>query len=873
MHLLERQGQLETLNRCFQEARAGCGKLVLLAAEAGLGKSVLVERFASERRRDARTLWGACDGLTTPRPLAPVHEIAAQTSVGGRISRDDEQRDQLFRVLLEDLSRPERVSVVILEDLHWADAATLDFLLFVGRRIQRTSAVFIATYRDDELAANHPVRLTLGELTGHHVMRIRLAPLSLAAVQVLAQESGRDAALLHQATGGNPFFVREVLASPGELVPQTVRDAVLARLLRCSGATRELAELVAISPGRSESWLIESVLGAHPTAVDEAGARGLLEVQTDSIGFRHELARLAVLGTLQPERARAIHAQVLQALVAHAADPARLVHHATLAQQGAAVLEYAPQAAQEAARLGAHREAAAHLSAALHYGSSLTSALRAELLEHHAEECALANQTRDAIASSSAALAAWREVGNVVAQARALRLLAQEYRTVGDRAGADASVAGAIALLEPLPHGADLSMAYGARSLLALHRGWNREALEFGQRALELACAAGDRAAEAFALCQVGGALLGTGNRAGYESLDRSLALALEERLEDQAARAYRTLQFYAGLNHDFARAQRAFDEGVEYCEERGIFSHSAYIRAYFTSCELERGAWTEAARMANELLRGAEVTGVTQRVTIMTTLALVRLRRGDPGAAELLEQAASLALPTAEVSRIARIAAARAEQAWYSGDLAAVARESAIGAAHVRGHTTPWLNGELLYWQSRAQPDPTYEGDVAEPYRLMLAGDWCSAARAWEGIGMPYEQALALADGPEDALRQALTILDGLGAGPLASMVRRRLRERGVRSVPRGPNETTRANPSGLTARELEVLQLLAQGCSSAQLAHRLHRSPKTVDHHIGSLLEKLGVHSRAEAIATAYARGIVGREASPAAPAPQRP
>ena len=78
MHLLERQGQLETLNRCFQEARAGCGKLVLLAAEAGLGKSVLVERFASERRRDARTLWGACDGLTTPRPLAPVHEIAAR---------------------------------------------------------------------------------------------------------------------------------------------------------------------------------------------------------------------------------------------------------------------------------------------------------------------------------------------------------------------------------------------------------------------------------------------------------------------------------------------------------------------------------------------------------------------------------------------------------------------------------------------------------------------------------------------------------------------------------------------------------------------------------------------------------------------------
>src|SRR5262249_9001548 len=162
---------------------------------------------------------------------------------------------------------------VVLEDLHWADAATLDFLRFIGRRIQRTGVLFIATYRDDELHANLAVRLTLGELVGDHVVRTRLAPLSLVAVHLLAQGSRPDAALLHRTTGGNPFFVREVLASPGELVPQTVRDAVLARLTRCSPATRELAELVAISPGGTESWLLESVLGQPQTALDEAGAR------------------------------------------------------------------------------------------------------------------------------------------------------------------------------------------------------------------------------------------------------------------------------------------------------------------------------------------------------------------------------------------------------------------------------------------------------------------------------------------------------------------------------------------------------------------------------------------------------------------------
>ena len=224
-----------------------------------------------------------------------------------------------------------------------------------------------------------------------------------------------------------------------------------------------------------------------------------------------------------------------------------------------------------------------------------------------------------------------------------------------------------------------------------------------------------------------------------------------------------------------------------------------------------------------------------------------------------MLDRALDLALPTSELNRIGRLTAARAEKAWYEGRLADVARETAIGLAHLRGHTAPWIHGELLLWQSRAQPDAPIAGEVAEPYRLMLPGDWRAAANAWAPIGMPYEQALALAEGPEEALREALTILDRLGAGPLAAIVRRRLRESGVRSVPRGPREATRANPSGLTVKELEVLQLLAQGCSNAQLARRMHRSPKTVDHHVCSLLEKLGVHSRTEAVAAAYARGIV--------------
>ena len=860
MHLLERQRELETLNRCLQDARATAGKLVLVAGEAGLGKSSLVEHFALEHRREARTVWGACDALSTPRALGPVRELAAQMAgIGGRTAREEESIDWLFRSLLEKLSAGEDGAyLVVLEDIHWADEATLDFVRFIGRRIQRTRAVFVATYRDDELPVTHPLRLALGELTGSHVIRMRLAPLSLAAVTVLANDSGRDTHLLHRTTGGNPFFVREVLASPGEAVPETVRDAVLARLARCSQTTRELTELVAISPGRTESWLVDSVIGPCPPAMDEAGARGLLEVQTESVGFRHEIARLAVLGAISPARVRALHAKVLQTLRTRAGDPARLVHHAALCDDTAAVLVYAPLAAKEAARLGAHREAAAHLRAALRCRGQLEPTQRAEILERHAIESALANQTRDAIASGTAAAAAWRELGCAEARSRVLTLLVQEYRTLGDKARADECVADAIALLEALPPSAHLAVAYGARAFLALARGWNQQALEYGQRELALAREFGDRTAESHALCHIGGALLGTGDRAGYEPLDRSLELALEYAQEDNAARAYRTLQFYAWLMHDFSRAERAFHEGVEYCEERGIFSHSAYIRAYYTVCELDRGRWAEAANTASELLHGSEVMGVTQRVTVMVTLALVRLRRGDPGIEEMLDEAFQLAVPTGETSRIARVASARAEHAWYSGRLEDVVRETSVGLEHLREHTTPWLKGDLLFWHSRVQPVEIV-GKVADPYRLMLEGDWQAAADAWKEIGQPYEQALALAEGTEAAQREALTLLDRLEAGPLAAIVRRRLRERGVRAIPRGPSDTTRANPLGLTARELRVLELLAQGFTNAQLADKLHRSPKTVDHHVCSLFAKMGVHSRAEAVAIAITRGIV--------------
>ncbi|HEY2780236.1 MAG TPA: AAA family ATPase [Steroidobacteraceae bacterium] len=863
MDLLERQQHFEILEQCFAEARAGSGKLILIAGEAGLGKSSLVEQFVAASRRHARVLWGACDALDTPRALGPVHEIAAQTPVlDGRTTLPDESRDWLFGALLAQLMPPQRASIVVLEDVHWADESTLDFFRFIGRRVQRTGALLVATYREEELSPTHPVRRALGEVTGRHVVRMRLAPLSAAAVEEMAKDSGRDPALLHQVTGGNPFFVSEALAYPGERVPETVRDAVLARLMRCSQAARELAELISISPGKTQGWLIESMVGSHGAALDEGVMRGLLTAHGDAVSFRHELARLAVHSTLPHERACAIHGRVLHVLEGHrsdgqAADLTQLVHHAALANDAPAVLKYAPLAAKEAACLGAHREAAAHLSAALRYRDALSPTIQAELFERHAEECSLTNLPGSAIASGKEALARWRLTGNIEAQARVLSFMTPEYRMAGDKSGADDSIAEAIALLEPLPPSVHLAMVYGARSRLASNRGLDTEAVSYGERALALARQFGDAMIESQVLNSIGAARLIAGDLAGYELLERSLGLALEKDLDECAARAYANLMFCATLNHHIARAEQFFKDGVAYCEERGQFSSIAYLRTYGARLALDRGDWSEAAQVVFELSRSTELVPV-QRVPTRTTLALVRIRRGDPGADELLNEISDIASSMDEPERVGRIAAARAEQAWYRGDLAQLAVEAAAGLKALADRRIPWVRGELLFWQSKTQAVDARSHPIPEPYRFMLAGEWQAAADAWEHIGMPYEQALCLAEGSDEALLRALVILDRLCAGPLETLVRKRLRERGVRGVPRGPRETTRSNPAGLSEKEFEVLAMLVEGCSNAQIAGRLHRSTKTVDHHVSAILAKLDVCSRAEAITAAFGLGI---------------
>jgi len=859
MDLLERHSELGELARLLREAGASAGKIAFVSGEAGAGKSALTEQFATQAAGTARVLWGHCDALQTSRVLGPINEVVAgMSALPGAPPETRLSRDRLFPYLFERLSAPNPVSVVVLEDIHWADEATLEFVRFLGRRIQRTRCLLIATYRDDELAPTHLLRGVLGELTGQHAMRLPVPALSYGAVEQLARGTPRNARKVYQVTSGNPFFVRELLSAPMDAVPGTVRDAVLARLMQCGTAAREVAELVSLVPGRTEPRITRAILGDIGAAGDEAVARGLLRYHDEALAFRHELGRLAVESTIPRARAQALHQSILQSLIEHNADLSQLVHHAARAQNIKALLEYAPRAAREAARAGARREAVAHLETALRHMDSLSAPERARLLELHAAECDTTNQVSASLGSATRALALWREQGEVAAQARVLLLLGRQYWKSGQKALADRHVQEAIALLEALPPSPELAMAYSARAQLAMTADRTEETLDFARRALDLADRFGDYAVQAHSLNNMGAALLKTDTEAGFAKLEQSLALALEHNLPEHVGRAYANLVSGSVRQRLAGMVMRYLAHGIEYCEVHEVQTNLAYIRAHSAHFDLDRGRWDKAAQMAAELIEH-HVIAISQRVPALVVLAIVRARRGDPGVDPLLDEAIKLALPTGELQRIGRVAATRAEVAWYRGDLKRVAAEAATGLQAAVGRRDQWALGELAYWARRADPASDVPKELARPYALMIEGDWKAAAAAWQELDAPYERALALADGPEEALLESLGILEQLGAGPLAAIVRQRLRDLGVRGIPRGPRASTRENPAGLTSREIQVLALLVHGHTNTELARRLHISAKTIDHHVSSILEKLNVRSRTEAVAAAFGLGIV--------------
>jgi DNA-binding CsgD family transcriptional regulator/tetratricopeptide (TPR) repeat protein len=843
--LLERSGPRAELDAAVEALDHGRGRLVLVHGEAGIGKTSLVGEFLAGLAPGRRLLSGGCDDLLAPRPLGAVLEL-----VDGMVDRPDlttHPGRQLYEALR---SEP---TICVVDDVHWADEATLDVLTYLARRVPELPLLLLLTFRDDEMPADHPLHRTLAAAPPSHCRRIGLAPLSLDAVRHLAAP-GVDAEAVHRVTGGNPFFVSEALTSGAQRVPASVRDAVLGRFGRLPPSARTTAELVSVVPGRAEPWLVEACLGGKGD-VGTCERHGLLTVDRDGIRFRHELARWVIEEALPGPRRSEHNRAVLRALIAAEAPDARLAHHAWRAGDAAAVVRHGLSAARQAAASRSHREAADLFGQVLEHEELLAPRERADAFDDFSTEAYSAGRDELAVHARERALALRRQLGDPRRTGDTLRWLSRVRWTSGDRAGAEVAAQEAVAILvarlKRAPPCRELAMALSNNSQLAMLAHRDEEAIRLGEQAAEIAEALGDTETVVHAQVNIGTAVAHRDLDAGLELLAEAARTAARLGHDDTACRALVNATWRCMTAHRIPAATRLVEQAMALAHDRELPIYIDYLHVTRALLALATGDFTAARSDVDKAPNANRAPSLLVQASIAT-------RRGEPDAAALLHKGWEVALATAELQRLVPMACLRAEWAWLRGDAAgmdAVTRDTYELALR---HGSPWDIGDLAIWRWRGGVlDGAPEG-LPEPYALEVAGTPRLAAEAWERLGEPYPQALALlgSRSPDD-VTEAIEILDRLGAAAVLPLARSRLRDLGA-ATPRGRASSTRRNPGGLTDRQLEVARLLGRGLSNPEIAHELVLSPKTVEHHVGAVLTKLGAASRIEAADAARRLGI---------------
>lgn len=855
MELLERETHLDQLGSALREAAAGRGRVVLVTGQAGIGKTVLLDAFLRSRCSGARVLSTACDDLATPRPLGPLLDLSPDLG--------DELRDalagdldpgRLFTRVVSELAGPPQPVVLALDDVQWVDQATLDLLIYLARRIDRLPALIVLGSRDDSDGATR----VLAAARPGPGSRLELAPLSVAAVATIVGDRADD---VYARTGGLPFFVQAIREHDPAELPGSVRDVVRSRAAALPAPTRQLLELVAIDPTGVRSSELDATSPGWESHAAPAERAGLLVHDRGLLRFVHELSRDAVRSSLPVVRRRELHRRLLPVLDDR--DLPRVVHHATGAEDLDRLAPASLEAAQEARALHAHTQALAHYERlAPHLDRLSADVSRAAVIEEHAEELLAAGRIGDALERLAQAIPMHdrpNERGRLMA--RRATYLARMDNHLEERVALDQ----AMAALEGLDPGAELAHAW---IYAAFHHldGWELEpAGRAAERALEIARDRHVRDLQAYALTAQGAIRAAAGDPDGaVATLGESVAIA--EAIGHAGLSDGARLEIVdAYLEHRrLDAADTAIDAAMAAAESHEHHGIRAQLLVRRSRVLIHRGALHSALAAAHQ---AADAAATAPRVSrdARTQIAWTLVRLGDPGAATAVDEVMRATAGAAPRDR-ARVLCIWAEHAWLTStplDPAPLIDTHALAS----GTGLTWIIGDLTRWCWRHGASVTTTVELPPPFAAALAGDPDAAAAAWNTWGEPYEVAMAASDAiHSNQLLAGLRIADSLDARPLGRLLRARLRARGVRRLPRGPQAATRANPAGLTARQVEVLIALSDGLTDAEIADLLVLSVRTVHHHVSAILAKLGVESRTQAAERANDLGLL----HPNAPAP---
>ena len=628
MELIERDSHLAVLAEHLGFAVAGHGRLVLVGGEAGVGKTSLVRAFAEEQAEKARIVWAACDGLFTPEPLAPLDELGAGASTG------QAGRREVFAAVLDELGS--RSTIAVVEDVHWADEATLDLLRHLGRRLDGRPALVIATYRDDETARKHALRLVLGDVES--ARRIALPPLTEDGVRALAEGSDVDAHELFRQTGGNPFFVTEVLAAGG---PAYRRACAMRYSPAQPASTRRRAG--SSMPRPSQAWRRTSAprrdrrrAPARPRRVPR---RRRAPEHRGTCRLSPRAGPSGRRGCDRPGPARRVP-RPRPPRLSGSSDSARLAHHAEAAGDAPAVLEHARAAAERAAKRGAHREAAEQYARCLRFADDLPSEVIAELLERRSHECSVTLQVDENLSAGLAALDRYRELGDRLKEGELLSWSSRLLYWAARLEEAEDAAHEAVAVLEEFR--LDGSWRWRTRTWQdsVLSRSTPRACIVWGERAIELAEQLGEDEIVVGATIAIGAAKSMRGN--GRALSRRRSLLPKAHGTDEQIARVYSALVFHSVRNKNWPAADHWLEEGLAYTAERDLDDHRIYLLAWRADAALERGRWDDAAADARTALNHPHA--VLHRTWALLELGYLRALRGDPGVWELLDEMSEVA-------------------------------------------------------------------------------------------------------------------------------------------------------------------------------------------------------------------------------------